>query len=229
MADVFLSYARADAERALVIKEALEALGLSVFFDTDGLDSGDVFPDVLDREVKTAGAVVGIWSTHALTRPWVKIECDIGRARGVLVPIQIEPIADLDKPAAFWNVQFDDLMGFDGNTDHAGWVRFIRSLARTLDRKELLEAESRRHPVHPNKNDALEEEVLALRAELTALRREDETAIVPQAQPNQTLVEKYQSNFRAEPSVPYTTFWTPFIIMGIVPFIAYMIYVVWFA
>ncbi|MEM0984720.1 MAG: toll/interleukin-1 receptor domain-containing protein [Pseudomonadota bacterium] len=139
MADVFLSYARRDTPAARLIKDQLEARGLSVFFDTEGLDSGDVFPDILDREVKTAGAVVGVWSRHALTRPWVKIECDIGRARGVLVPVQIEPIPDLDRPAAFWNVQFDDLTGFDGDTDHGGWQRFLRSLSRTLKRPDLMQ------------------------------------------------------------------------------------------
>jgi hypothetical protein len=56
MADVFLSYARADRLKAEQVKAALEGAGLSVFFDVEGLDGGDLFPDVLDREVKTAGA-----------------------------------------------------------------------------------------------------------------------------------------------------------------------------
>lgn len=162
--DVFLSYARADTARAEQIKNLLENLGLSVFFDTEGLDGGDVFPDVLDREVKTAGAIVGVWSKHALTRPWVKIECDIGRTRGVLVPIQIEPIADLDRPAAFWNIQFADLSDFDGHTDHVGWLRFVRALARTLDREDLLNSEAASQP-SPTTDQSSE-----LRAELAAMR-----------------------------------------------------------
>lgn len=171
MADVFLSYARKDTDRAILIRDALQALGLTVFFDTEGLDGGDVFPDVLDREVKGAGAVVGVWSSHALTRPWVKVECDIGRARGVLVPVQIEKIPDLDKPAAFWNVQFDDLSDFDGDTDHAGWLRFVRSLARTLDRPELLQRESQSHAgAAPSEDAKVREELAALRAELAEMR-----------------------------------------------------------
>lgn len=171
MADVFLSYARKDTDRAILIRDALQALGLTVFFDTEGLDGGDVFPDVLDREVKGAGAVVGVWSAHALSRPWVKVECDIGRARGVLVPVQIEKIPDLDKPAAFWNVQFDDLSDFDGDTDHAGWLRFVRSLARTLDRPELLQRESQTHAgAAPSEDAAVREELAALRAELAEMR-----------------------------------------------------------
>lgn len=177
MADIFLSYARTDTARARLIKDRLEALGLTVFFDTEGLDGGDVFPDILDREVKGAGAVVGVWSAHALTRPWVKIECDIGRARGVLVPVQIEQIADLDKPAAFWNVQFDDLSDFDGDTDHAGWLRFVRSLARTLDRPDLLQRESQTHAGEAPSDDAkVRAELAALRAELAEMRSAKEQA-----------------------------------------------------
>ena len=177
MADVFLSYARSDSAAARLIRDRLQALGLSVFFDTEGLDGGDVFPDVLDREVKGAGAVVGVWSAHALTRPWVKIECDIGRARGVLVPVQIEKIADLDKPAAFWNVQFDDLSDFDGDTDHSGWLRFVRSLARTLDRPDLLQRESQSHAGEMPSDDAkVRAELAALRAELEEMRSAKEQA-----------------------------------------------------
>ena len=166
--DVFLSYARADTARAAQIKDLLERLGLSVFFDTEGLDGGDVFPDVLDREVKAAGAIVGVWSQHALTRPWVKIECDIGRARGVLVPIQIEQIADLDRPAAFWNIQFADLSDFDGQTDHIGWLRFVRALARTLDREDLLRSEAAAQPAQTaDQSTELRAELAAMRAQIS--------------------------------------------------------------
>ncbi len=169
--DIFLSYARQDTERARQIKDLLEGLGLNVFFDTEGLDGGDVFPDILDRELKTAGAIVGVWSKHALTRPWVKIECDIGKTRGVLVPLQIEEISDLDRPAAFWNIQFADLSDFDGDPDHVGWLRFIRALARTLDRGDLLERESAAQAAEPASDDAaVREELAALRAEMADMR-----------------------------------------------------------
>lgn len=171
MADVFLSYARQDTAQAKLIKDRLEGLGLEVFFDTEGLDGGDVFPDVLDHEVKSAGAVVGVWSRHALTRPWVKIECDIGRERGVLVPIQIEDIPALDRPAAFWNIQFADLSDFDGDNEHVGWLSFIRALARTLDRDDLLAREVATHTAATDTGDEdVRAELSALREELAAMR-----------------------------------------------------------
>jgi outer membrane protein OmpA-like peptidoglycan-associated protein len=138
MADVFLSYARADMAKAAQVKAALEGAGLSVFFDVEGLDGGDVFPDVLDREVKAAGAVVSLWSPHALSRPWVKQECSIGLKRKCLIPLAIEPLGDLDVPVAFEGLQQIDFTGFHGRTDSAEWQRLMRSLARTLRRPELV-------------------------------------------------------------------------------------------
>lgn len=137
MADIFLSYARRDREVAEKVKEALEAAGLSVFFDVEGLDGGDVFPDVLDREVKSAGAVISLWSQHSLSRPWVKQECSIGLKRRCLIPLTIEALGELDVPVAFEGVQQIDFTGFHGRTDTAEWRRLMRSLSRTLGRPEL--------------------------------------------------------------------------------------------
>lgn len=138
MADVFLSYARVDREIAEQVKAGLEAAGLSVFFDVEGLDGGDVFPDVLDREVKGAGAVVSLWSTHSLSRPWVKQECSIGLKRKCLIPLAIERLGELDVPVAFEGLQQIDFTGFHGRTDGAEWQKLMRALARTLGRADLV-------------------------------------------------------------------------------------------
>ncbi len=109
--------------------------------------------------------MVGVWSTHALSRPWVKIECDIGKTRGVLVPVHIEEISPLDRPAAFWNIQFDDLSDFDGNVEHAGWLKFVRALSRTLKRPDILERENARQGPSNAPIDAdVREELHRLRA-----------------------------------------------------------------
>lgn len=167
MADIFLSYARRERDRAEPIKDALESLGLEVFFDVDGLDGGDVFPDVLDRELKSAGAVVSLWSPWSLSRPWIKIESRIGKDRGVLIPVGIADIDPLhDLPAAFYDDQRIDLTDFSGNTAHPGWIKLVKSLARTLRRPELLEREARTHIHSSAQADDLRREVEALRAQI---------------------------------------------------------------
>jgi hypothetical protein len=140
MADVFISYARTERERAEQIKSAVEGLGLTIFFDVESLEGGDVFPDVLDREVKSAGCVLGIWSPHALSRPWIKTECLIGKDRCVLIPVLVEPVNPLDMPAVFYSVQTIDLTDFAGDLTHPGWIKLVKALARTLRRPELIAA-----------------------------------------------------------------------------------------
>jgi formylglycine-generating enzyme required for sulfatase activity len=138
LTDVFISYARAERAEAEVIKARLEALGLSVFLDVEGLDGGDVFSDVLDREVKNAAVVLGLWSPPALSRPWVQIECDIGKRRGVLVPVAIKPFTDMQTPATFWNIQFVDLTELSDSPDDPAWRKLIKSIERTLKRPALI-------------------------------------------------------------------------------------------
>jgi len=187
--DIFLSYARADHERAEQIKELLEGLGLTVFFDTEGLDGGHVFHDVIDREVKAATAVVGVWSRHALTRPWVKKECSIGLNRQVLVPVLIEPVPALERPIEFYDIQYDDLTDFSGDPEHAGWLRFIKSLARVLKRPELLERENAaQNALLFGNNSELQEELAAMREQISEMKstKEQLFASVQEAQQNET-------------------------------------------
>lgn len=132
MADIFLSYARKDRELAVVIKERLERQGYSVFFDVDKLDGGDVFPDVIDREVKTAKVVVGIWTPHALSRPWVKTECLIGKDRGVLVPVSLKSISLMDTPVTFYGLQYVDLSHVLDQPDHPDWAYLDRAIGRMM-------------------------------------------------------------------------------------------------
>lgn len=141
MADVFISYAREEQARAEEVRRALEALGLSVFFDVERLDAGDTWSDVIDRELKSAGGVVALWSPHALSRPWVKKECAVAQGRGVLLPALLEPVGDLEMPTQFADLQRVDLADFHGDPAHDGWRKLVRALAKTLKRKDLLAAQ----------------------------------------------------------------------------------------
>ncbi|MDP3492107.1 MAG: TIR domain-containing protein [Hyphomonadaceae bacterium] len=164
MTDIFISYAREETLRAEEIRRALEGLGLSVFFDVERLDAGDVWSDVIDRELKSAGAVVALWSPHALSRPWVKKECAVAQGRGVLLPALLEPVTDLDMPTQFSDLQRADISDFHGQSDHPGWRKLVRALAKTLKRNDLLAAQI----------EALKEEkqTVRVKAELEAAQKE---------------------------------------------------------
>jgi formylglycine-generating enzyme required for sulfatase activity len=135
LVDVFISYPRVERSKTELIKAKLDALGLDTFFDIHGIDGGDTFPDVIDRALKSAKAVLGVWSPRAFQSKWCMIECRVGATRGVLVPIALERFSELDMKSDFMTTNYLDLTDFDGRESHEGWQRTLRSLSRHVGRE----------------------------------------------------------------------------------------------
>ncbi|MEO1188868.1 MAG: tetratricopeptide repeat protein, partial [Pseudomonadota bacterium] len=73
---------------------------------------------------------------------------------------------------AFWNIQFSDLSDFHGQPDHVGWLRFLRSLARTLDREDLLQRQVEQRPSSAqDDSQELHAELAAMRAQVAEMQR----------------------------------------------------------
>jgi tetratricopeptide (TPR) repeat protein len=92
MANIFLSYARVDFAKAERVAKALEAVGHSVWWDRH-LNPGERFSAEIDRALKSADAVVALWSKASIESAWVQDEAGVGRDSGRLVPALLEPIA----------------------------------------------------------------------------------------------------------------------------------------
>ena len=134
---VFISYGRKDRPRVEPVNEALQELGLATFFDIEGIDGGDAFPDAIDKAVKSAGAVVACWTPYAVQRDWVKTECLIALERQTLVPVEIETVTAMDVPAAFFSLHRVNLVDWRGEREHAGWLAAVRAIAKKLGRPDL--------------------------------------------------------------------------------------------
>jgi hypothetical protein len=147
--DVFISYARLDSTRAEQIRHLLEAHGLKVFFDTEGIDTGEEFPVVIDRAVKGAKCVLGLWSSEAFTGRWVRIESRIGLDQRKLVAAVLDETRPEDLPAEFYNVNVENLSSFDGDPKHDGWQRVLRAIGRRVGRDDLSSAPSSPRPQPP--------------------------------------------------------------------------------
>lgn len=132
--DIFISYSRADADRASRLHQLLVGRGHHVFFDSEGIDIGAEFPDVIDRAVKGAKVVLGCWTPAAIQRRWVRIESRIGLDRGSLVAIGLDKIDPEALPAEFYNVNVLDMSGFDGSDAHPAWQRVLTAIDRRLGR-----------------------------------------------------------------------------------------------
>src|SRR5574337_1025952 len=89
MADVFVSYARADKARVAPLVAALEAKGWSVWWDPE-ISPGKEFDDEIDGELQAAAAVLVVWTPTSVASRWVRGEARDAAERGILVPVRFE-------------------------------------------------------------------------------------------------------------------------------------------
>ncbi|HZC37689.1 MAG TPA: TIR domain-containing protein [Sphingomicrobium sp.] len=124
MSDVFVSYARADEPHAKRIAEALRAVGYAVWRD-DELPAHRAYADVIEERLKSADAVVVLWSADAAKSQWVRAEADAARSAGNLIQTTIDGGIP---PIPFNQIQCADLTGWTGETDSPGWRKLIASV-----------------------------------------------------------------------------------------------------
>lgn len=125
MADVFLSYAREDRERAEQIARGLEGAGLDVFWDNE-IPPGQTWADYIETKLTQCKALIVLWSEHSTKSQWVREEARMGRDKGVLIPVMID---SSQPPFGFGEVQAANLSGWNGEADHPNWRRFVDAVA----------------------------------------------------------------------------------------------------
>ena len=114
MADIFLSYAREDEQRARRLASALESRGWSVWWDRD-IPHGKAYNAYIQEQLKAASCVVVLWSQYTLDSTFVLDEADEGLANGRLVPCLLEAVSP---PLGHRQHQAAHLYNWDGNPDH---------------------------------------------------------------------------------------------------------------
>ena len=85
--DIFISYARGDREQVSKLASALQAEGLSVWWDHNLL-AGDDYEALIDAQIKDARAVIVVWSDKSTGSHWVRSEADAGLQARKLLPLQ---------------------------------------------------------------------------------------------------------------------------------------------
>lgn len=117
MADVFLSYARADRDRAAALAEAVEQDGRSLWWDRR-LPAGADYADVIEREIAGAASVVVAWSKTARDSLWVRAEANEALDQGKLVQVNLD---GAKLPLPFTMLHFIDFSQWTGARDQAPW------------------------------------------------------------------------------------------------------------
>ena len=76
MPDIFLSYAHDDVVTARRFAEGLAREGFSVWWDVS-LRSGDAFDATIEAALRSAKAVVVLWSATSVHSRWVRAEATV--------------------------------------------------------------------------------------------------------------------------------------------------------
>jgi hypothetical protein len=117
MADVFISYARADQARAAAVAAAVEQDGRSLWWDRRLAAGGD-YAHVIEREIAAASGVVVAWSRTARDSLWVRAEANEALDQGKLVQINLD---GAKLPLPFTMLHFLDFAQWSGAREQAPW------------------------------------------------------------------------------------------------------------
>ncbi|MEZ5894640.1 MAG: SUMF1/EgtB/PvdO family nonheme iron enzyme [Parvularculaceae bacterium] len=131
MPDIFISYNREDRDTARLFAGALEAEGLSVWWDA-ALRAGETYDEVTEQNLRTAGAVVVLWSKRSANSKWVRAEATVGERNSTLVPALIE---DCERPIRFELVQTADLRHWRGDRADPHWRAFMQDVKLAVSRR----------------------------------------------------------------------------------------------
>jgi hypothetical protein len=128
MADVFLSYARANFGEAKSLAERLRNAGFSLWFDEE-LPAHRSFSEVIEEQLEAARSVFVIWSKESVASQWVRSEANRGRETGRLVQVRID---DARLPMPFDQVHCADLSDWNGNERSAAWQSVLAGLSAVV-------------------------------------------------------------------------------------------------
>jgi adenylate cyclase len=146
MADVFVSYARSDKARVAPLVAAIEANGWTVWWDPE-ISPGQEFDRQIAQELRSATAVLVVWTRNSVESRWVRGEAREGAERGILIPIRFEH-ADLPIDVrALHTTDFDD---WKENPHSPQAQEVIRALGNMIARQRALQAATKNAPSGPS-------------------------------------------------------------------------------
>ena len=113
MADVFISYASEDRNRVKPLADALQQRGFNVWWDRS-LGAGQDYTAIIERELKSAKAVIVVWTQGSVSSTFVRDEAGRARDEGRLVPVLLDPV---QLPLGFGAFQAEDFTRWNGGAN----------------------------------------------------------------------------------------------------------------
>jgi TolB-like protein len=128
--DIFLSYNREDQDVARRFAESFGAAGLDVWWDST-LKAGEAYDEVTENALKSAKAVVVLWSPRSVGSRWVRAEATLADRNKTLLPVTIEAC---ERPIMFELTQTADLAHWQGERGDRVWLAFLADVKRFVDK-----------------------------------------------------------------------------------------------
>ena len=129
---VFVSYADEDRSAAERVVRALTSLNWRVWWDRE-IAPGKTFDERISERLRSAGAVVVLWSQHSVVSEWVREEASDAKRRNVLIPALIEHV---EPPLGFKLRQAVDLTSWNGSSsapEFSALAAAVRALITPLE------------------------------------------------------------------------------------------------
>lgn len=158
--------------------KALEQKGWSVWWNRDIIAEG-VRDKVITEALNGAKCVVLVWSKESVISDLVKNEANVGKKRGILIPVLID---DVEIPLGFKHIQTASLVDWQGILPHAGFDHLSKDIAEMLSRfhsgpleqgavgkEQALQTretwEEEHHPVYQQKVEVISKERIPVAAQ----------------------------------------------------------------
>jgi len=124
MADIFISYAKEDRDKARELARLLEERHWTVWWDRQ-IEIGQSFDKVIERELRACSCAIVLWTTRSLESDWVRGEARSAARRHILVPILAE---DVEPPLEFSALQAADLTSWTDVASHPEFEKVVRRI-----------------------------------------------------------------------------------------------------
>jgi hypothetical protein len=130
MAEIYVSYKRADRSRIAPIIGALQAQGFTLWFDAD-LSGSSSFNAQIEREIMAAQCVLVLLSVASSKSEWVRAEARLGLRESKLIPVLLE---DVQIPEDFNHIVCADLRSWHGDINDRQFQDLLRGIERLVQR-----------------------------------------------------------------------------------------------
>jgi hypothetical protein len=108
VADVFISYSKADQDKVAMLSAYLESEGWTVWWDKN-LNAGEPYRDEIMRELATARAVIVLWTPASIKSDFVRAEAGRVKADGRLIPVKTDDVGYGDIPLPFGEMHTESI------------------------------------------------------------------------------------------------------------------------